>query len=257
MGKHRSVSQYLQWDTRCRWAYKLARRDHLEGLPAAWTVQGLAFHTAAQSFHESGDLMTIREVQRIYAEDYDRRIAEAMERQPDLTVWLRGGRTTTQKDIETRRVRGMSQLEEYIMYYANAGLTPLILDGRPCVEMEVRLNAGTFDVLGYIDLVLVDRAGTILIRDLKTGDAPDWAFQLMTYGYALEDTKGVKAWWGDFYSAKQGGPSTPISLVDISRDDCVNWYQQMDAEETAGHYRPTPGKACFTCDQKLNCQHAA
>lgn len=257
MGKHRSVSQYLQWDTRCRWAYKLARREHLEGLPAAWTVQGLSFHTAAQSFHESGDLMTIREVQTVYAEDYDRRIAECMDRQPDLSLWLRGGRTTTQKDIETRRVRGMSQLEEYILYYANAGLTPLILDGRPCVEMEVRLNAGTFDVLGYIDLVLVDSTGTVLIRDLKTGAAPDWAFQLMTYGYALEDTKGIKAWWGDFYSAKQGGPSTPISLIDISRDDCVNWYQQMDAEETAGHYRPTPGKGCFTCDQKLNCQYAA
>lgn len=254
---HRSVSQYLTWTTKCRWAYKLARRDHLDGLPAAWTVAGLAFHTAAQAFHESGDLMTISEVQRVFATDYDQRIAECMLKQPDLSVWLRGGRTSTEKDIETRRLRGIAQMEDYIMYHARSGLSVMIINGMPAVEKEVRLNAGSFDVLGYIDLILIDSARTALIRDNKTGELPDWAFQLVTYGYALEDTEGIKAYWGDFYSAKKGTVSTPIDLTYISREECVTWYKQMDAEETAGHYMPNPGKHCFTCDQKLNCRHAA
>lgn len=202
-------------------------------------------------------MLTIREAQDVFADDYDRRIVEATEQMPDQTKWLRGGNISTAKDIEKRRKLGLEQVEQFIYDTVRSGLKPYVIDGEPAVEKEIRMDAGGFEILGYIDVVYEDSNGTLLIRDLKTGNKPAWPIQLVTYGYGFEETYGRKVWWGDYYLAKQGVVTSPVDLTCIPKVQLIRWFQDLDAEKRAGYFRPNPGDACFACDQKLNCEFAA
>jgi putative RecB family exonuclease len=251
--RHRSVSQLKQFSLDCSWGFKLSRIDRVAQLPAAWTHGGTAFHEACEGWEKSGRNLTIRETQEIFYRSYDALIERSKQEWPDPKVWLRGGNTGTQKDIDNRRERGGNQVENYIIRASNEGLTPVIIDGELLVETELRLDAGEFDVLGYADVILWDVYGNVLIRDLKTGNRPSFDIQPITYGYALEETKGIKAWWGDYYLAKTDEVTAPVDLSCVPKGMLLQWYQAMDRQANNGEYIPNPGGHCFTCSVKSSC----
>lgn len=255
--RHRSASQFKSFRLECSWSYYLGRVRRVLQLPAAWTHQGTAFHEAMEAWEKSGRRMSIAECVQAFYDAYDALIARSKDEWPDSNVWLRGGNTKTQTDIDNRRTRGAAQVEAYITYVVNEGLTPALINGEPAVELEVRLNAGEFDILGYIDVVLQDAYGNLLIRDLKTGNRPDFDIQPLTYGYALEETYGLTAYWGDYYLAKQGISTAPVDLTCVSKGTLLQWYQDMDRQETNGEYVPNPGGHCFTCSVKESCEFKA
>lgn len=190
----------------------------------------------------------------IFRAAYESLIERSATEWPDKSLWLRGGRVGAERDIQSRLELGMLQVEAYITHAANEGLTPILIDGEPAVEVEVTLNTGAFVVLGYIDVILQDAAGSLLIRDQKTGNEPKDPIQLQTYGYALEETYGLKAHWGDYYLAKQGSVSAPIDLSCIPKETLVRWFRAMDEQQRAGHYVPDFSReACFSCGVKRSC----
>ena len=246
------MSQYNEWE-RCPLAYQSKRLLGTPELPAAWTIQGTAVHSAVEAWELSGRAITIHEAQQLYYTTYDALIAEQRERFPRLSDWLRGGRKSTEADITDRRELGAVQVREYILHSVQEGYEPVIINGEPAVELQVTLTEGDLSIVGYIDVLLRDGKGQLRIRDLKTGERPAWDIQLYTYRWALLETYQLDVRWGDYWLAKKTALTDPIDLGRSDRHELLCWYRQVDREIEQGHYRPRPGRHCFTCNVKHTC----
>ncbi|MFD8527850.1 RecB family exonuclease [Streptosporangium canum] len=252
----RSASQLTSYSS-CGERYKQERVERVDQLPAAWTMQGTAFHKAIEAYERSCRSLSLNQTQEVFAATWHEEVSKGRETQPDLSKWLRGGRKSTDKDIAERYAAGLAQVAGYIEYTQYDPLKPLKLpDGSPAVEVGFLTVIGGVDVLGYIDLVLEDDEGNPFVRDLKTGaKAPFLPLQLVIYRRGLRDTLGLEAAWGDFYMARENGPTDPISLHSLSDELLDQWFSDMDRSESAGLYLPNPSAdTCWSCSVKHHCR---
>jgi putative RecB family exonuclease len=257
---HRSASQ-LESFPRCPLAYKLERIDRVDQLPAAWSIQGTAFHEAVAAWEGSRRTMSTAEAQGVYREVWQREIEAATERQPNLGLWLRGGRKSTETDIAERYDAGLWQVSDYIDATASEPWLPWELpDGRPATEVGFRTKIADVLVVGYIDLILEHPwTGEIRVRDLKTGaKIPYTSLQLAIYGRAIETVFGVDVPTADYYMARDAAPSRPIELSRWDDELLAEWIVGMDVTERAayeaGAYPPSPSSDnCWSCGVKHRC----
>lgn len=244
---HRSVSQWTSF-TKCSEGYRLEKVAKAPSRPAAWFAQGTAFHTAAEVWEAGYRQDHPDDIVDRYLAEYDRSIAEATEREPDLSRWLTGGRVKAPDDIGRRRTRGAEQVEGYLGYALGSEDRVWLIDGVPAVEVEFRLDLDGVTILGYIDQIIHWRTGQIGPRDLKTGTKrPDWPFQLGVYALAIEDMFGFLPQWGDYYMAKDNRPDAPVDLSPFTRAKLTRWFHDMDKSVNAGLFMPNPGDHCRTC----------
>lgn len=245
---HRSVSQFTSF-TRCGESFRLERVARAPATPAAWFAQGIAFHTGAEKWEGSLRELSEGETTALYDSEYDRLIAEGLQKEPDANRWLTGGRVRGTDDIQRRKIRGREQLEAYFRYAKAAPERILPLsDDEVAVEVPFTLNLDGLEVIGFIDEVVEWPGGIIGPRDLKTGSKrPDWAFQLGVYRLAIQDLFGILPSWGDYYMAKDNKPDPPVNLTGFTRDKLTRWFHDMDSAATSGIFLPNPGDACRTC----------
>lgn len=249
MSGHRSVSQVTGY-AGCGERYRLERVARVPQRPAAWTIQGTAFHAAAEYWEHHGD-----DPLSTYYDTYDAGIAEARQAEPDLSRWMRGGRKGTERDIADRREAGADQVRAYLRYAADAPFR-IWRDpaGNRAIEYEFRVTLGGVEVLGYIDQVLHWPDGAVTVRDFKTGAKEhNKPFQLKVYAMALEQMWPVRVRYGDFWMAKDASP-TPFYDLDVYDSGEVHrQFADMDAAERAGLYIANPGGQCFACGVKDHC----
>lgn len=211
-------------------------------------MQGTGFHTAAQMWENMGRDMSPEATVAIFHAEYDRLISEELEREPEVSNWLAGGRVNPADDIVRRRERGADQVLGYIGYSLEAPERPWeIFDGTPALEVEFEVDFEGVAVRGFIDQVIEHPDGSILPRDLKTGTKlPEWDIQLGVYGLALQELFGLEIHYGDFYMAKNNAPTTPSSLSRFTREYLTGLFHNLDAGINAGAFLPNPGN-CGTC----------
>lgn len=250
MSGHRSVSQVTGY-AGCGERYRLERVARVPQRPAAWTIQGTAFHAAVEYFerHQDDPLPT-------YYASYDAGIEEAKAAEPNLSRWMRGGRKTAEKDITDRREAGAEQVRGYLTY---ASEVPFKLwhdpNGKPGIEYEFRVTLGGVEVLGYIDQVLLWPNGAVTVRDFKTGSKEhNKPFQLKVYAVALEQMwPGLSVRYGDFWMARDTAPTPFYDLHVFQSGDVERQFESMDAAERAGLYLANPGSHCFACGVRDHC----
>lgn len=244
----RSVSQWTSF-VKCSEGYRLEKLAKAPQRPAAWFAQGIAFHTVAETWEANfrqdppGDMVDLFET------EYDRLIAEGMEREPDLGLWLTGGRVRASDDISRRRARGTEQVLAYLGYaLASPDRVWLIGGTEPALEVEFSLDLDGVTVKGYIDQIIQWSTGQIGPRDLKTGSKrPHWPFQLGVYALAIEEMFGFLPQWGDYYMAKDSRPDPAVDLTAFTRSKVTRWFHDMDKAVNAGLFMPNPGDHCRTC----------
>ncbi|MEU7863435.1 PD-(D/E)XK nuclease family protein [Nonomuraea sp. NPDC049141] len=242
-------------------AYKLERIDRVDPLPAAWSFQGTAVHAAAEAYERSMRTMSIRKAQDVFEAVWLDKIDEAKERQPNLNMWLRGGRKTTERDIAERFEAGLTQVADYIDFTTTEPFILWVLpDGSPATEVGFRTTIAGVLMVGYIDLVLEDPwTGEIRIRDLKTGAKPSHTpVQLAIYGRAVQRVFGIKARYGDYYMARDAAPTKRVDLTRFSDELLGTWIRGVDVMESAayeaGAYPPSPSEDhCWSCAVKHHC----
>ncbi|WP_436776084.1 RecB family exonuclease [Yinghuangia sp. YIM S09857] len=249
MSLHRSVSQVTGY-AGCGERYRLERVAKVPQRPAAWTIQGTAFHAAVEYFerHQDDPLST-------YYDTYDTAIAAAKEAEPDLSRWMRGGRKKTEKDISDRREAGAEQVRGYLAYAADV---PFRIwrdpDGLPGIEYEFRVRLGGVEVLGYIDQILAWPNGAVTVRDFKTGSRENnKPFQLKVYALAIEQMWETPVRYGDFWMARDSAPTKFYDLATFQSGEVERQFENMDAAEKAGFYLANPGSNCFACGVKDHC----
>jgi putative RecB family exonuclease len=175
-------------------------------------------------------------------------IMRDFDREPDLAVWMTGGRRKPETDIEVRYAEGKDMVLQYLEYIQSSGETIWIApDGRQAVELEIQFQVSGVDVIVFIDQVIITKDGRLVVRDLKTGSSFNSPIQLATYDLALDAEYGIRAMWGDFYLAKKSKPSPPVDLSPYTAERVGAWFAAMDSAESQGIYIPSPGDHCRMC----------
>lgn len=192
-----------------------------------------------------------------FVETWETLIEKSMQKQPDLDAWMTGGRKKAAKDIEDRYALGKEQIADYIEY---AKVDPLKVwnlpdTGEPASEVKIEEDFSGVNVLGIVDLIMVDPdTGALLVRDIKTGTKlPVGSRQLITYRWMINKRYGVDPLWGDYWMAKNGKPTFPAYLGNFTEKQVSAWYQMMDKAERDEIYIPNPGDHCRICDVARFC----
>src|SRR5690606_31611305 len=133
----------------------------------------LAVHSAVEEWEKSWRKMPLDDVIEVFESSWEAEESAARQREPDLSLWLRGGRTSTERDLELRREAGMEQVRRYVEYVQDGPLEVVQLprSGDPAVEVPFTVQIGGVTVKGVIDQIVRDRkTGALMIRDIKTGN---------------------------------------------------------------------------------------
>lgn len=255
MVAHRSVSQLLKY-SQCSEQYRLTYVDKRNTFrPAAWLAQGTAFHSTVQGWEESGRDVGF-DIGRTYEVLYDLEIESFKTRQPDLKMWLKAPKTSTEDDIAVRRIRGVEQLRNYVSFAEDNpfGIKP-IDDWTLGIELPFEVEIGNVLIKGAIDQILLDFNG-VEVRDLKTGNRESAFIQLGVYTLVVEKIFGWPVTKASFYYAKDN------KVVTLSRKDLDRYSEEYLSElfsslETGiqnNVFIPNPGGHCTLCPVKDYCR---
>ncbi|MER6912253.1 PD-(D/E)XK nuclease family protein [Streptomyces sp. NPDC000594] len=246
----RSVSQVEQYE-KCPMRYYLQRVERVTPRPAAWSHHGVAFHSAAEAVERSGRTMTREEAEEVFSDRYSALVNAALDQEPDTGRWLAAG-CAGGEDIERRFLLGRQQIADYVEWAAhNGAVTWTTPDGIQGIELYFRVTLGGVVVRGFIDQLVQNEDG-VRPRDWKTGSTKS-RFQLETYGIAVRKLYGVEVNDADWYLAKRGRLSRPISLTGVTEEAVAERFEAMDSEVKRGNFPARPGFSCRFCDVSHAC----
>lgn len=251
----RSVSQLTSWLS-CGESYRLQRIAKAPRKPAAWLLQGIAFHSAIEFWERSERAASLDAC----INEFDLVWTEEAENLPDVPLdnWLTGGRTKGSVDYERRVAKGRKQVGEYIDWAnANSGNWRILKDSsfpdgigiEVPIELPLGPDAGVI-LNGFIDQIIEFREGAIRPRDLKTGTKkPDSPVQLGVYAMALREQYGMThVWSGDFYMAKDIAATEPYDLSVYTYPTVTQWFADLNEAIERELFIPNPGSMCNVCD---------
>lgn len=248
----RSVSQLTSFLS-CGEAYRLQRIAKAPRKPAAWLLQGIAFHSAIEFWELDCRKPTVEQC----IAEFDTTWALEVEMLPDVPLdqWLTGGKTKGEVDYERRVAKGRQQVREHIEWaLAHSEEWRVMRDSRfpngLGIEIPISIDLGALTLNGFIDQVIEYRTGEVRVRDLKTGSKkPDSPVQLGVYAMSLrEQWELPQVWWGDFYMAKDTNATTPYDLSVYTRQTVGEWFTKLNAAIEAELFIPNPGSMCAVCD---------
>lgn len=251
---YRSVSQLTSY-LGCAEAFRLQRIAKAPRKPAAWLMQGIAFHSAIEYWEKEDRRPTLDDCLAVYENSWDEEHAKHLEW--ESSQWLTGTpKRDGNADIAIRHPKGMAQVADYLEF-AEAHKEEwriLTLDGVKALELRFEMDLGVpgnlVRVVGYIDQMVEYRNGAIRPRDLKTGTKrPDWEVQLGVYALAMRDVfKIADVWHGDYYMCKDKGVTKPYNLEAFTRESVTDWFHTLEEAVSREIFLPNPGSMCNVCD---------
>lgn len=250
----RSVSQLTSYLS-CSEMYRLEKVAKAPGLPAAWFIQGIAFHEAIEFWERNNRTPDLETVQDLFLDKWDDEQARFTDWA--YSQWLTGTPTRDgKKDIELRRAKGLQQVADYIEWAESQKdeWRILTLNGEKALELRFEMDLGVpgslVRVVGYIDQMVEYRNGAIRPRDLKTGTKrPTWEVQLGVYALAMRDFFGIaNVWHGDYYMCKDKGVTKPYDLKRFTKEFLTEQFHTLNEAIEAEIFMPNPGSGmCNVC----------
>lgn len=127
--------------------------------------------------------------------------------------------------------------------------------GAPGIELEVKARIGSVMWRCFIDAVLVDPDGDLVIVDWKTGSMePVAPIQLGTNALAMEKTLGVRPKYGGFFMGKKRFDIDHLYDLSIYTEKVVAPWADRAARMEAEHlFIPHPSNLCNACGAKDFC----
>ncbi len=172
--------------------------------------------------------------------------------EPDEKLWLHSFRTSTTEDIAARRIKGVEQVKNYVLYANNNDFEIADIDEYTlAIEMPFEVEIGNTLIKGAIDQVLVHPDG-YEVRDLKTGNRQASALQLGIYKVALEKIFGWPVILGSYYYAKDNKVLTiPKQEMDRYTEEYLGeLFSALNRAIEHRVYIPNPGSSCALCPVK-------
>lgn len=256
---HRSVSQVQQY-LRCPYSYYLAREVKVPQTPAAWLVQGSAFHETVEMWERTGRGMPVEDVMDWYGRAYERETQSYCEQVPDLGKWFGSGPYRAPEDLGRRYGLGLAQVERYLAWARatenTGGRHPWVLDrGYVAVEVPFEVSLGPVLVRGYVDKIDDLGSGRLRAVDYKTGNKPGSDFQLETYIVAMWLQYGLLM-SGSFWMARTGKETTPIEPTHAPIEEITSIFETVDTAIRQEEFQPHPSEDnCRFCSVAPSCEY--
>jgi putative RecB family exonuclease len=203
MPEYLSYSGLSSYNT-CGEQYRLDRIVGLPDLPGVYHAGGTAVHlaTAAKDWATLGSTDPV-----LSFNEYFNQAMEEQEQETGTTrdQWKVAGRKPNVEDIPWWRLNGGSFVASWGRWFNNTGWTTWITpDGEPAIELGMEEPIGDVPSHGFIDRVLVDDQGELVVVDLKTGKPPKDRLQLATYASYINSRYGVNCTRGGYWMARGG-----------------------------------------------------
>ena len=244
----------------CGKRFQLTKVFGLEQRPLVAGLGGNAVHTATELYDlESYPLaLTENEVNDLFKIGWERNLAEYQRRSPSFNPdeyavtgrapakyggkrtiqwWLDHGPGMVQAWIDWRRESNFEVWETAVSQEAPVPV--------PAIELELKVDIGGITQLMFIDRVMVNPAGQLLVLDIKTGRLPEVPEQLGLYATGLELKYGefYRPDFGYFWSPDKG-LSKPYELSRYTE----KWFSDLGhmtvAGINAGYFPAKPANAC-------------
>lgn len=252
---HSSMSSYLD----CGERFFLERIARVPQQKAWWLVGGSAFHLATELLDkgEVGD--PIAAWQMAWAEQYAKDVTEAGIDPADMKA---GGRATKQWPLKENAdwwfANGLEMVNNYYRWrgqmFAQGWVFLLMPGDTAAVEVPIQLVLNDVLVKGYIDRVMVNPDGEVIVVDLKTGShTPASTLQLGIYALGLERAIGVRPLLGAYYMARKAELTEPSSLLHYSPELVGKWFGQAKTGIESELFVPHVTSLCGTCSVRPYC----
>lgn len=251
---------------KCSEQYRLERSGFPQP-PACYLIGGSAFHQATEDYdrhvYEHGKFQVDDDAQAYMVQRWrhhlDTEMLNALAVEPDVTLWRRGGRASKEypnkEDILWWTVQGEEMCTAYARYMQDSDWTIWTTpEGEPAIELNLSVELGDVTVRGSIDRMMVTPGGELVCRDLKTSSRkPDDDTQLGTYAVMMELTYNVRPSFGDYFLARNGGPSVPLPLGYYTRSMLQSEYETAGRIRSQNLYLASPSGLCNSCGVQRGC----
>lgn len=173
------------------------------------------------------------------------RASKAWPQKEDASFWLTTGPKILEKWADWWEDR---KQEGWTIWTAPGGI--------PAIELEVKARIGSTLWRCFIDTVLVDPDGDLVIVDWKTGAMePVAPIQLGTNALAMEKTLGVRPKYGSYFMAKRQYDLSHLYDLSVYTEDMVAPWATRAAEiEKQGLFIPHPSSLCNACGVRSFCK---
>ena len=220
---HSALTTYLQ----CGHKYYLSRIVKDAETPAWWFVGGNAIHTATENFDRMYPTRESLAEGAAAGSDpnfFFDAFVEEMARvefdsgDVDPSAWRVGGRASKQYPDKEDSVwwldNGPAMFESWVKWRLGSGWHIAEFSGQPSIEIGFDFTVNDeFAVQMYLDRLMVNEHGELVIVDLKSGSrTPSSPLQLAMYAYGCEKILGVRPKWGTFWKARDGVTSQLVDL---------------------------------------------
>ena len=197
--------------------------------------------------------MTDFDVKRVFASQFATALdTERRKSGFDVADWFRSGRQTIDNSIVWWDENGPELCQRYIDWYEShddvtVWVTP---DGKPAVELDLRVKFGDTEVVMAIDQVL--QMGTALVViDLKSSaKAPESSRQLGLYACGIELAYGVRPKYGAYFLPRDETPfqkPVDLSAPQYSVPYFTAEFAMFRKAQQEGIFLANPGRACGRC----------
>lgn len=253
-----SHSQLTSWAS-CGERHRLERVLRIPSTPGWALIGGSAVHEATENYDNAR--LGIETAQPDFREIMERRIAEAEDESGiPRDGFKASGRASKEnpnkEDLNWWLAQGPVMLKRWIVFTQNVPWDIWIMpNGKPAIEVEYTLNLANVAIRGYVDRVMVDREGNLIVVDLKTGSSKQATpRQLGTYKVGLEDRfPGNVFRYGTFWDAR-GGTSSPLASLNGYTRARIQWqYGKVRQAKELGIYIANPSMLCGSCGVRDYC----
>lgn len=254
-GKNYLSYSSLQSLVDCGERFRLERIEQVPQENAWWFIGGHAFHSATELLDrgEQDDADTAWHIA------WDKTIADLGD--VDLSTLRAGGRVSKEwPDKENGawwQVHGPAMTAKYLTWrdnLFNEGWQFYETPAGPAVEVPVQLELGGVLVKGYIDRIMVNADGELIVMDLKTGNyKPASSLQLGVYALGVEHHLGVRPILGSYYMSRKAELTPPVSLLHYTPEVVGSWFARGKAIVENELFIPHVTSMCGTCGVRAHC----
>lgn len=179
------------------------------------------------------------------------------------TEWRAGGRASkawpNKEDSSWWLTNGPAMLEKWHTWWTEAQAEGFSVwrtaTGLPAIELAVNADIGGVMLKGYIDAILQDPSGDLVLVDWKTSAMePVAPIQLGTYRVAVQKTLGVDINLGVYYMAKKGDLGHVYDLSIYDEATVGPWLQRAKLMEQQRLFIPKPSSLCSACGVRPYCK---
>lgn len=260
--RRRSVSQYSEY-LDCQEKYRLKRIVKIPEQPSMWLPAGTAWHYATEMLDKDilwGNPQKAERYRELYEESLAEGVAELEESSGLPRHEFRVSGITKDRpqgeNFDWWLRNGIEQIDQYIAWLDTGEYKPMVIAGKPAVELEFDMTLGGVPIRGYIDNVYEDKEGYPIVVDKKTGKSQPTALQLGLYACALKECYGLEVKRGAFYMSRKGALSAPKWLGFLAnKNTLTRAFQHMDYSERSGIYIPNISGDCIRCFVNEHCAY--